>query len=152
MTTLKEAIPKEIKVKCAGENFVVRSFGFVKYIKHKDALAKVIGTILSGYLQAGDDGKEEYVKEIMYDVVPSCVDEVEELFQAVTGKDREWMEKLDPEEGAELFYALINVNIDFFRQRLARKALHQARENEKRKSENKSKKKKEKGKVLNGEK
>jgi hypothetical protein len=103
MDDLKTLLPASVEFEFNGESVTVRPYTFGQMLKVLPHFG-LLSALLSGQLDAG----------LMMECGESCL----ELISIATGKSRGFVEGLDPAQGLELLGAIVEVNGDFFLQRL----------------------------------
>ena len=96
-----------------GEDILVEPFSFVVIMTKASKLARSF----SGSLKAASSGST--LGDVVLNIMADGGDDILKLVQlAVPGKPPEWWGKLQPDDGVALIAAVLEVNRDFFTQRL----------------------------------
>lgn len=102
-----------------GEQIIPKTFPFGKL----PVVARAIGNMLEVLVTMPDNIEELLTVEGAKDpgiivffmgLIENCYGDVMELMSISTGKDRAWIEALDPADGFELLINVFMVNYDFF--------------------------------------
>lgn len=105
MEELKDLVPQAAEVRAGGELFEITPFKFGQIPK----VMRIMGEAFAS-LQSEEVPLEELLE--------SAGDQVMDLVALATGKDRDWVAGLLPDEGLRLVTAVLEVNGDFFMRRL----------------------------------
>jgi hypothetical protein len=96
-----------------GEEILVEPFSFVTIMVKASKLARSF----AGSLKAASSGST--LGDVVLDIMADGGEDILKLVQlAVPGKPSEWWNKLPPDDGVALTAAVLEVNRDFFTQRL----------------------------------
>ncbi len=99
----------QIKTRFAGE-VTITPFKFTQF-------PKVIN-IIKGLLSSIDNLANVQVNDIASLMVAEDGDKLFQLLMLSTGKDKDWLDQLDADEGLEILTATIEQNLDFFNRKI----------------------------------
>jgi hypothetical protein len=119
-----------------GEDFTIRPFKFPQYAKAIKAVTRILSILKLqerfadvAKLATAEQGEDAEVGlgdflaglldfETIAQVCDEAPEEIIALLMIATGKDRNWFDELDADEGLELTGAVLGVNMSFFMQKI----------------------------------
>lgn len=118
---LTTVIPEPIVAKIKGETIEVRQIKvgqLPKAMRIAHPFYEQLKSLKDEALKAEKEGKPFTYGMDFYKLVMENADPVLEMVALLTGKPREWVDDLEVDELVALFSALVEVNLDFFIQRV----------------------------------
>jgi hypothetical protein len=119
MSDLDTLVPINRTIILQGETLVIEQFRFTQFSK----VAKIVQRVKKnvGDFDVKIDTDEDGNKSLDMDylkLIAECEEEIVELCILATNKDRNFIDKLEGDEGIALLTLIFEVNMDFFSQRI----------------------------------
>lgn len=119
--SLELLYPSGKEVMVGGETLTVREFTFGQWPKATKMLHPVISALVSQGLFSVSDGELQLSADWVTGIVAVMSDGGESILDLcayVTGKPRDFFDKVSLNEGVDLIRAIFEVNADFFKKRI----------------------------------
>lgn len=115
---LKTLFPgKEIALS-TGETLTIKPFKFGQLPKALSLAQAIAKPLIEAYKSSADGVPAESNNMLILKVISEGGEDFIKLMSIAVGKDRAWFDNLESDDGAKIAAAFLEVNLDFFTQRV----------------------------------